>query len=326
MKDNYTIYILIIILIIISVGIYFYNIKIIEENFQENKNTEVIDFYEGLAIGNTLACYFYSMGLAFLHGKHFHTNSINGRNDFIKNLPTTVEFDKHIQDAFIAAGITNESLDNELFKINGLCVSSWTVLSKERESFWTIIKPTVNRLLKQALEKSGLSKNIDAPIIHYRCSDVPFLRMSNYHFHKYSFFKNGLNIIQQKTGKKYDKVYISYCNKHESSKESQESCDIYYNSFVQYLESLRYDVIPKCNSADEDFASMFYAPGLISTSSSFSFMAGFFSDGVFISSFYDEKSDRTCDDCGDWLQTGHTLKHSEVQDYHDEKKVISQLQ
>ena len=324
MKYNYKIYLSIIVLIIISVGIYLYTLPNITENFEEN--TEVIDFFQGLAIGNTLACYFYSMGLAFLRGKNFETPSINGRSDFIQHLPNKVGFDKTIQDAFILAGITNESLDEELNKINGLCVSSWTVLSKERETFWTIMKPKVNELIKQALEKSGLNKQTDAPVIHYRCSDVPFLRMSNYHFHKYSFFKNGLDMIQEKTGKKYNKVYISYCNTHDAPIESQESCDIYFKSFVKYLESLGYEVISKCNSPDEDFATMFYAPGIISTSSSFSFMAGFFSDGVFVSSFYDEKSDRKCDNCDDWLQNGYTLKHLNVIDYHDQQSVISQLQ
>jgi hypothetical protein len=41
---------------------------------------------------------------------------------------------------------------------------------------------------------------------------------------------------------------------------------------------------------------------------------------------YDERIGRQCEDCDDWLQTGYTLKHSNVIDYHDEQTVISQLQ
>lgn len=325
MKYNYKKYILIIILIIIiSVSIYLYTLPNTKENFEEN--TEVIDFPENIAMGNKLICYFYSMGVTFLRGKNFQTNSINEKNDFIQHLPTTVEFDKSIQDAFIAAGITDESLQTELNKIDGYCWSSWTTLTKERETFWTIMKPTVNRLIKQALEKSGLYKNIDAPVIHFRCSDVPLDRLDYYHFQKYNYFKDALTTIQQKTNKKYDKVYICYCNTHISSNENKTSCDIYYNSLVEYLQNLGYNVISQCNSTEVDFATMFYAPGLISTSSSLSFMAGFFSDGVFISSMYDERIGRQCEDCQDWFKPGYTLKHSEVQNYHDTSSVISLLQ
>jgi hypothetical protein len=54
-------------------------------------------------------------------------------------------------------------------------------------------------------------------------------------------------------------------------------------------------------------------------------MSGFFSDGVFISSTYDEHLQRECDECGDWYKKGYTLKHSDVEDYHDTSKVISML-
>jgi hypothetical protein len=236
-----------------------------------------------------------------------------------------VELDVSIQQSLISVGITEESLKKELDHIDGNCHSAWNIFTKERETFWNIMKPTVHRLLKKALEKKGLTQTIDAPVIHYRCSDMPFGKLEYYHFQKYSFFKNALDTIQQKTGKKYKKVYISFCGSHLSSQENQKSCDAYLTSLQQYLESLGYEVIVKCNSVNDDFATMFYAPALISTSSSFSFMAGYFSDGVFIGSMYDEKMDRQCDDCDDWLKTGYTLKHSMVADYHDTNTVISML-
>jgi 7-cyano-7-deazaguanine synthase in queuosine biosynthesis len=103
-------------------------------------------------------------------------------------------------------------------------------------------------------------------------------------------------------------------------------------SLVNYLESLGYEVIEKCQSVNEDFATIFYAPGIISTISSFSFMAGYFSDGVFISSMYNEtgsmynkKEDVHCNECGDWYLKGYSLKHSQVDDYHETEKVIDFL-
>jgi hypothetical protein len=298
-----------------------------EEPIDLDTNTEFYDIGIDTSsrLGNYLSCYFYKMGLAFLHGKNFKTNIQKNGDMFTNYLPEKVIIDKTVQDAFISVGITDVSLQTELDKIDGDCQSAWTVMSKEFETFWKIMKPTINRILKDALEKSNLKKMVDAPVIHYRCSDMPFGKLEYYHFQKYSFFKDSLDIIQQKTGKKYEKVYICYCNSHISSNENQTSCDKYVGSLTEYLESLGYKVINKCQSANEDFATMFYAPGLISTSSSFSFMSGFFSDGVFIASMYDERKNRQCNDCEDWLQRGYTLKHAEVENYHDTTKVINML-
>jgi hypothetical protein len=262
------------------------------------------------------------MGLAFLHGKNFQTNIEKSGDMFTNYLPNKVMLDKSIQDAFISVGITHESLQTELNIIDGKCYSAWSVLSKQTETFWTIMKPVINRIYKNALEKSNLKKVIDAPVIHYRCSDSPINKIIYYHFQKYAFFKDGLDNIQKKTGKKYNKLYVCYCNSHYSS---GNVCDTYSESFTKYLESLGYEVIIKCQSLNEDFATMFYAPALISTCSSLSFMAGYFSDGVFINSMYDEHKNRQCDECGDWYLKGYSLKHSEVEDYHDSEKVISML-
>jgi len=300
----------------------------LEEQDDANTETYEIDIDTSSRLGNYLSCYFYNMGLAFLRGKHFQT-TLQKNDVFTSFLPKKVELDESIQQSLISVGITEESLQKELDKIDGNCHNAWNILTKERETFWNIMKPTVHRLLKKALEKKGLTQTIDVPVIHYRCSDVPIQRDLNasyyYHFQKYSFFKNALDIIQQKTGTKYKKVYISFCGAHLSSQENQKSCHTYVSSLQEYLESLGYEVIVKCNSVNDDFAMMFYAPALISTSSSFSFMAGYFSDGVFIGTMYDEKMDRQCDDCDDWLQNGYTLKHSMVADYHYTNKVISML-
>jgi hypothetical protein len=276
-------------------------------------------------LGNFLSCYFYNLGLSFLHGKNYKTKITKNKDMFTNYFPEKVELDKSVQQELISVGITDKILEKELGKIDKLCRSSWYIFSKNLENFWTILKPTINRILKEALEKSKLKKSVDGPVIHYRCSDSPMNKLGYYHFQKYGFFKDGLDMIQQKTGNTYDKVYICYCNSHGAPKANQESCDKYVKSLTDYLESLGYTVITKCQSVNEDFATMFYAPGLISTSSSFSFFAGYFSDGVFITSIYDEPNDRVCEECGDWSNSGYTLKPSEVDDYHDTDTVINKL-
>jgi hypothetical protein len=292
---------------------------------EQDENTHVLKTMHNpnSQLGNFLSCYFFNLGLAFFNGKNFQTDIPTETDIFIKYFPDKVEFDPSIQQAFISVGITNESIQQDLDQIDGFCWSAWTVVTKQMETFWTIMKPTVNRIMKKALEQAGLDRTLDAPAIHYRCSDSPMNKLGYYHFQKYSFFKDSLDTIEKKTNKKYKKVYICYCNSHNSLKENQESCDKYVKSLTDYLESLGYEVIIKCQSVNEDFATMFYAPGLISTSSSFSFMAGFFSDGVFIISIYDEPKDRVCEECDDWSKKGYTLKHSEVADYYDTNNVIS---
>ena len=298
------------------------------ESFENNNHdTEFYTVEQNAShqLGNYLSCYFYNVGLAFLHGKNFQTKINKYENMFTNYFPEKIMFDKTVQDKFISVGITDEILKQILDEIDGDCMSAWTIVNKEMEIFWSIMKPTINRILKEALEKSGLDKPVDAPVIHFRCSDMPFGKLEYYHFQKYSYFKDSLDTIQRKTGKKYEKVYICYCNSHNTYKNQQDSCDKYMKSLTEYLENLGYEVIIKCESINKDFAMMFYTPGLISTSSSFSFMAGFFSDGVFITSIYDERKNRECNDCGDWYKKGYTLKHSDVQDYHDTDKVIAML-
>jgi hypothetical protein len=322
--------IVIIVLILLFVIIFIQNyIHIQKTPTIETFETEefVADLDPNSQLGNFLSCYFYKLGLAFLHGKNYKTNipRNNETNIFTNYLPDMVDFDPNIQAEFMAAGITDGSLINELNEIDGHCVSAWNVLTKEREQFWTILKPVINKLLKEALEKANLKKEIDAPVIHYRCSDVPMQRLEYYHFQKYEYFKNALQQIEEKTNQKYDKVYICYCNTHISKEKNQTACDKYSESLVNYLNELGYEAILKCNKIDEDFATMFYAPGLIGTSGSFSFMAGYFSDGVFISSAYDERKDRQCKDCDDRIQSNYVVKHAEIPDYYDTTAVIKLL-
>jgi hypothetical protein len=314
-------------IMIFFIFIFIWNFESIESMENEDENTHVLKSMHSPdnQLGNYLSCYFFNMGQAFLNGKNFKTD-IPYSNVFTNYLPTDVKFDQSVQQKMISVGITNESIQEDLNQLGGWCWSAWIVMTKQMDTFWTIMKPTINRILKDAFQKANLEKTVDAPVIHYRCSDSPINKLEYYHFQKYDFFKDSLEKIQDKTKTKYNKVYVCYCNSHGAPIENQESCDKYFKYLIHYLESLGYEVVIKCQSVSDDFATMFYAPGLISTSSSFSFFAGYFSDGVFITSIYDEPKDRVCKDCADWSNSGYTLKHSEVDDYHDTDTVINKLQ
>ena len=297
-----------------------------KEEEEETEKTE-IGLDPTFQIGNYLSCYFYNMGLAFSRGKNYETTAVSMESpSFAKYLPTKVPLDRDVQSALLHAEITSQSLSEELNQIDGHCNSAWDVLTKDREMFWIIMKPLANRILKEALEKSELKRIVNSPVIHYRCSDVPMDRHNYYHFQKYEYFKKALTNIRENTGSTNKKVYIFYCNTHNNDENKQRTCDDYSTSLVSYLENLGYTAIVKCGKIDEDFATLFYAPAVIGTGGSFSFMAGFLSDGIFFSSMYDESRERELKDSDGWLLTGYTLKHAEVADYYDTQTVIKSLQ
>jgi len=325
--SKYVVAILIIFFIIITVYEFYTTKK--NEAFTEKENIESeyheISLDPGIQLGNYLSCYFYNMGLTFLRGHHFKTTANKNPKVFTCHFPELIEFDPSIQAQFKSLGITESSLHHELNQIDGHCVSAWSTLTKEREQFWKVLKPVINKIIDDALKASNLNREIDAPVIHYRCSDVPIGRESYYHFQRYEYFKNALEIITQKTNKTYNKVYICYCNTHNNNEKNQKACDTYSEELVNYLKSIGYEAIFKCSTINDDFATMFYAPGLISTSGSFSFMAGYFSNNVFVSTMYDENKQRECKDCEDWLLPGYTAKHSEIPDYFDTQGTIQIL-
>jgi hypothetical protein len=153
------------------------------DSLQIDSDTEFynIEIHTSSRLGNFLSCYFYNMGLAFLHGKHFQTTIGKTGDMFTDNFPEKVSFDKSVQDAFISVGITDELLKTQLDTFDGNCHSAWNIVFKETEMFWTIMKPTINRILKDALEKNNMNKMVDAPVIHYRCSDSPINKLEYYY-------------------------------------------------------------------------------------------------------------------------------------------------
>lgn len=303
----------IIIIIIILIIFYLINnllFKNINENFT-NIN---------LNIGNYLVVYFYLMGKTFLEGRDFNYKLKN--KDFIKDLPSHVPLNKSIRDELIKNGFTVNELIMEEQKI--ILVAMWTIINKRRETFWLIMKPLINQILDDTFKKNNLQKQIDYPVIHFRCSDTPFIKNGYYFFQRYKFFKNSLEEIKKIKNIDYKKVILLSCNFHKTTDKNSEKCNIYAYSLKDYLEEHGYEVIIQCDSNIDDFATIFYAPAIISTCSSFSFIGGFFSDGIFISEghYNCNKNDVKCTDCGDWLKNGYSIDHKDVDDYYNTDNVI----
>jgi hypothetical protein len=261
-------------------------------------------------IGNYLAVYCVYMASAFLQKRHFRFTYIN--KPFLKNLPLYIKFNKDIYYKLIKEDLT-------YIKLNVMRKASyWIINSNKREKFWLIMKPLMKEIIDKTLKKSGLYEKGLYPVIHFRCSDVPFIKSMWYKLQKYTFYKNSLEDIKRKSGINYDTVILLTSSVHRSNNKNREACEIYTQSLKEYIESIGYKVIIQSKSADQDFATLFYAPAVISSGSSFSFMSGFFSDGLFIS----EGHKSTCGNCSEWLLHGYSIDHKNVKSYHDTDKVI----
>jgi hypothetical protein len=294
------------------------------------------------SIGNLMSRYFGSMGMAFLEGKNFRAEknmvAVMKSDPFLKHLPPYVIFDKEVYDKMKIAGVKRSSL---LKNPN----SYWIIENRRAEGFWMAMRPVVHRILETAFHDTGISMKtkdqVDCPVIHFRCSDVPFVKNMHYHFVRYAFYRDCLaeakKTLSSNGSVSGDRVLLLSCHAHNSSPEYMNKCRIYKASLIEYLEkSLGLQVMTRCGTPVQDFATMFYAPLVLSAGSSFSFMSGFFGYGMFFSEghFTDlssipsnkhKETDGCGSDCGKWLRSGYSLRHNEIDDYEDTEKVIQKL-
>lgn len=281
-------------------------------------------------IGNYLSTYFYYLGLSIIEQKDFKFKVDN--DAFIKHLPSFINYKNNIyyNHTTIYNKLKQNGITLDFFKKITLPETIWFMYNNLYYKFWLCMKDIVYIILDNAFIKSNLKKTIEYPIIHFRCADTPFVRHSQYHFQKYEFYKEVLNKIYSEIDKKYindKKIKILSCSFHKSDDVIKKSCKIYTNSLCDYLKSIDYETIVECNKNIEDFATLFYAPAVISIGSSFSFMSGFFGKGLFYSGGHIEEKDKKagCTMCNKWLINKYEIKHSMVDDYHDTDKVISLL-
>ena len=100
-----------------------------------------------------------------------------------------------------------------------------------------------------------------------------------------------------------------------------ESCNKYAEHLKAQLNNYNPEI--KCGTNVDDFVSMFYAPLVISTQSSFSFMSGYFGNGIYVepNSMYMNKE---CSDC-ETEYKNYNIPHNMVDDYHNIDEVYKLL-
>jgi len=309
-------------LIYIIILIFIILLFIIIKNNKNKENYENIN----IDIGNQLSDYYYRIVMSILEKKDFEysTNGTwfndhyqeNNIHSFIKEFPQKIPFNEELYNEFVENNINISHL-----KENTYSIGFWAATNKNIEKIHNIMKPTMNKLFNETFIKLNLKKEIKYPIIHFRCADTPFIKQGWYHLQKYSFFNNALNEIEKKIGK-INKITILSCTDHLSNEENKNACNKYAELLKTKLSN--YNPELKCNTNVDDFVSMFYAPAVISTTSSFSFMSGFFGNGIYIEPIVMNVNDDSCVDC-DNPYRGYNIAHNKVDDYHNVDEVYKLL-
>jgi hypothetical protein len=271
------------------------------------KGKRIEGFQVDINIGNALSIYYYEYFISLLKKEHFYYKT---EDPFIKLFPDFIPFDQELSDK-----LENKSITYERYKNYGND-AFWTSETPEKQVIHGIMKPYMNKIMNTVFINNKLEKEVKYPIIHFRCADTPFRKHKHYYFQKYKYFKDAIKSIP-----KFDKIIILSCNTHLSSEQNEKSCQDYVNILKNELS--QYNPKIQCGTNVDDFISMFYAPVVISTQSSFSFMAGFFGNSTYIQPNFME-DDKECEDCfNDWR--GYNLPHEMVGDYHNVDKVYNLL-
>lgn len=265
-------------------------------------------------VGNFICEYFYNYAKSILKREDFVFSK--HESILLKDLPTQIPFNQSLLNLLLEKNINIEKL--ETIGANTL----WECNENYAMDIWTVLRPTIHRILEKAIEQSGLKREPLSTIIHFRCADTPFIKHPNYFLQKYSFFKECLDQINP--SEKH--IVLMNCSKHKSEQKDQESCSSYIEKLSSYFKSEGYSVEIRCKTNAEDFADLFYAHAVISTGGSFSFMSGFFGKGKFLSTEHilNGKS-CTTNECNAVFVRGHNIMHEEVESYYDIDSVYSLL-
>lgn len=281
-------------------------------------------------LGNYLSDYYLQVLVATIQEKDFNFTvppayqyDQPSNDPFLQHLPTFIPYStlQPYHDILHQDSITYETLtkDETHYFVPG---GTWRLKERQDEIMATTLKPLMHDILDRALVQGGFAQGVNSksPVIHFRCADVPFIRHENYYLQRYTFFRDALNSIDL-GGKSV--VLLSYVKHNTDASTDHVACAKYTEGIQTYLESMEYNVTVQSKSMMEDFATMFYAPAVISTGSSFSFFAGFFGKGAYRSTT--QGLDTYCGDCSDLILKGYNLPHSDVEDYHDVTRVIEKL-
>lgn len=206
--------------------------------------------------------------------------------------------------------------------------SAWSVYDRVgREKlnyleFWQQLRPVIAATYQDNLPQLQVRN----PVVHFRCSDAPFVKLEYYHLVK----RDTVEWIAAKIkAKGFDHVTVLSCDQHKR-RHKNLACQQYMQYYVGILYEQGISVDYQCESVLHDFASMFYSPLLVSLNpSSFSFMAGVAKDPneyISCNMGVEHAGKYYLQTQADWLiDSREPLLHVQVDDYNDVDAVIPQL-
>lgn len=262
-------------IIIIFVFIYyFYNLS-----YNEKFDNIWLFYHNGKprgGIGNIISVFYFKKIVNFVYKKN-NTNFISNKFEYYNNYKLLNKSfnlsDKKIKE--IEPYISKNSFDDG--------TSFWNICNYKKglvpihNLIYNEIKVSLNLFLNNV--KTPEIEKI--PILHFRCSDVPFKKHISYNFSKYKFYK----LCNDKLKKKYNKWYIMHYSKHLADNKKRNYAEIYRKDLIKYLEDeleLKIEVLTP-NKEIEDLKLLHSAPAVISggCGGSFSFFGGYFNNEFF---------------------------------------------
>ena len=214
------------------------------------------------AVGNMLVEYFYLT---------------NSKNAIDEKIARRCDCDKQIENDILREFYSKLVWERQpdLIDYSSIPPSAWNQINDDGSEkanylqFWQHVRPSVRAFYEKNIQRI----EIPYPIVHFRCSDSPFIRNNEMHLVKVSTVKW---IADKIKAKGFSKVIMLNCQGHQlKGKSSQKSCIKYADFYVEQLKNNGLEVELQCNEMFKDFAMMIYSPLLVSlNSSSFSFIAG----------------------------------------------------
>ena len=278
--------------------------------------------YPSGGVGNILSVFFNSM----IFNYHIKNNP-----NYENNIDSSFEYRNHFINLFNSLKNTKFTRKQlELFPKQINYDSIWNIHKHKTKPYWDSIKREVTKSLKGFTTEIKVTELEKYPILHFRCSDVPFVQHNNYHFSKYNFYK----WCNDKLKHKYKKWYIMWDNSHLSNNNYKQLSSIYFNDLKQYLENdLNLEIIHiNKNNQYEDFKLLYNAPVVIQggCGGSFSFFGGYFNNRFLytdVNRNEHENENNNYIDSHDFYKNG-ILTHNEVKKaggYKNTSKVIKLL-
>lgn len=195
---------------------------------------------------------------------------------------------------------------------------------KEYAKYWT--KPN-KKILQEKFIKSRFKSFYNAkphnalPVIHFRCSDVPFVKNGHYKLPKKEV---GMKILELLKERGYDEVIWLSNGAHRKEECSEKACKDYSDYYKSLLSGItirdRFD-----GDLESDFMLMYNSPLVIGIiSSSFSMMSKIH-DLANYKVVYGDNDKFNYEDIPWSINNVKCLNHEDVETYCDTSKIIDML-